>query len=118
MQTIKLAGFALALAFAAACGGGGNKNVVEPDQGSGPGSGDIGAPVAGGCATEILLECADGMVDGCTNGTTTDHACVAADAKAGPDCAQEIALQCPDGQMDGCLTTPVMSSTHVCVVTK
>ena len=68
------------------------------------------------CAKEIALECADGMVDGCTNNTTTHHACVASDAKAGPPCEQEIALECADGQIDACLVTPAKAAAHVCIV--
>jgi hypothetical protein len=115
MQKIKLAGFALALALAAGCSKKSDVREPTPDPNATTTNTDVASP--GGCATEIQIVCADGMVDGCSNGTTTDHACVAADAKAGPDCAQEIALECPAGQMDGCLTTPTKSTTHVCVAT-
>ncbi|MEJ7600632.1 MAG: hypothetical protein WKG01_22185 [Kofleriaceae bacterium] len=71
---------------------------------------------ANACATEIALECGDGMVDGCTNNTTTHHACVSSEAKAGPPCEQEIALQCAEGQVDACLATPAKAAAHVCIM--
>lgn len=68
------------------------------------------------CAREVARVCPDGMVDGCGDGRTLDHVCIAATETAGPPCTNEIARTCPDGQVDACLHTPALATTHVCVV--
>jgi hypothetical protein len=97
----------------------------------GPATGSAGATVGSaapasaassygvGCATATAqvpaLVCDAGLVDGCTGGLTSVHACVAKDAKAGPPCAQGPALTCPAGQADACVHEPPQASNHVCV---
>jgi len=69
-----------------------------------------------GCATAATLTCEADQRDGCTDGLTSVHTCVAKDAKAGQPCAQEVALVCPAGQRDACLHNPPQATNHVCVV--
>ena len=111
--TMKL--FTIAMLVALGCGG--SKKSDDTTMSSGGGGADMAMTAGGGtpCAQEIALECGAGMADGCMDGKTTMHACVAADAVAGPPCAQEIAQVCPDGQVDACLQTPASAATHICV---
>ena len=106
----------LSIAMLVALGCGGSKKTDDTTVNSGGGGADMAA-MGGGtpCAQEIALECGAGMVDGCLDGKTTMHACVASDASAGPPCEQEIAQVCPDGQIDACLQTPASAATHICV---
>lgn len=100
-----------------ALGCGGSKSTpATPATGGG---GDM--PMASGgeeggveCAKEIALQCAAGK-DGCLDGKTTVHVCVAEDATGSTPCEQEIALECPQGQIDGCLKKPAVSANHICV---
>lgn len=106
----------LTIAMLVALGCGGSKKTDDTTM-SGGGA-DVAMKPGGGtpCAQEIALECGTGMADGCMDGKTTMHACVASDAAAGPSCEQEIAQVCPDGQIDACLQTPASAATHICVV--
>ena len=101
----------------AGCGGG-KKADTTPPGGGGAGDEPVSSPTGAGpsCEQEIALECANGMVDGCVDGKTTIHVCVAADAAAGPPCEQELALECPADQIDACLMTPAAAQNHICVV--
>lgn len=67
------------------------------------------------CDVELALECAEGMVDGCSSSLTSVHICMPADEKASQPCEQEIARVCGDGLVDACLMDPPAAATHVCV---
>lgn len=105
----------IAMLFALGCGG--SKKSDDTTMSGGGGGADMAMKAGGGmvCAQEVALECGAGMADGCMDGKTTMHACVAEADAAGPPCAQEIAKVCPDGQIDACLQTPASASTHICV---
>ena len=109
---------ALSVVVAALGCGGGNKGGDTSVSNTPGGGGTVSDPAQSSvpCELEIALQCANGMIDGCLEGKTTVHACVAADAAMGPPCAQEIALECPDGQIDACLQTPASAENHICVV--
>ena len=110
---------AISVVVAALGCGGGNKGGDTSVGNAGAGSGTPAGDTAQGgvpCAQEIALQCANGMTDGCLDGKTSVHACIAADAAMGPPCAQEIALECPEGQIDACLQTPASAENHICVV--
>jgi hypothetical protein len=104
----------LALILVAACSGG-TKSSPPPMT---PPAGD--PPVAqaptNGCSKDIAIRCKAPGVDGCTNGLTTEHVCVAEGETAGPPCSQELAKQCPEGQEDACLRQPAVATTHVCIL--
>lgn len=105
----------LALLLVAACSGG-TKSSPPPAT---PPAGDppVGqAPPPNGCSKEIAIRCRAPGVDGCTNGLTTEHVCVAEGETAGPPCSQEIAKQCPEGQEDACLRQPAVAANHVCIL--
>ncbi len=57
-----------------------------------------------GCSTGPLLTCPEGQLDGCANGTTTEHRCV----EAGPGRCLDIRaalVKCKDGETmthEGC----------------
>lgn len=98
----------LALTFAslAACGGGQKPRKPEPK------------PTPTGalaCSVEIALACPADTTDGCGDGRTVFHVCVADGETAGPPCTQEIAKVCGEGQVDACLATPAYAENHVCV---
>ncbi len=67
------------------------------------------------CEAEIALECAEGMVDGCSNSLTSVHICMPAEEQASQPCEQEIARECDEGLTDACLMDPPAAQTHVCV---
>ena len=77
------------------------------------------------CEQEILLECAEGQVDGCSQmgsdgaSLTSVHVCIEASEGESPEdnapCMQEIARVCPEGMTDACLLSPPPSTSHVCV---
>jgi len=67
------------------------------------------------CEVELALECAEGLVDGCTSSLTAVHICMPAEEKASQPCEQEIARECDDGLVDACLMDPPAAATHVCV---
>jgi hypothetical protein len=67
------------------------------------------------CELEVALPCSDGFADGCIDGRTTHHVCIATTELAGPPCEQEVAKVCPDGQVDACVYEPKLALTHVCV---
>jgi hypothetical protein len=67
------------------------------------------------CEVELALECAEGMVDGCTSSLTSVHICMPAEEKASQPCEQEIARECGEGLVDACLMDPPAAATHVCV---
>lgn len=99
-----------------ALGCGGSKSA--PSTPATGGGGDMSMASGGGggveCAKEVALQCAAGK-DGCLDGKTLVHVCVADDATGSVPCAQEVALECPQGQVDGCLKTPAVSANHLCV---
>lgn len=100
-----------------ALGCGGSKSA--PSTPATGGGGDMSMASGGGgggveCAKEVALQCAAGK-DGCLDGKTLVHVCVADDATGSVPCAQEVALECPQGQVDGCLKTPAVSANHICV---
>ena len=86
-----------------------SKPPVKPDPGGKP-TGMVA------CELELALVCAAGTADGCLDGRTGFHACVADGETGGPPCEQEIAKVCPDGQVDACLATPPLATSHLCVV--
>ena len=56
------------------------------------------------CSTGPLLECPEGQLDGCANGTTTEHRCVAAGRGRCLDIRAAL-VKCLDGEIlthDGC----------------
>lgn len=67
------------------------------------------------CDVELALECAEGMVDGCSSSLTSVHICMPAEEKASQPCEQEIARECGEGLVDACLMDPPAAATHVCV---
>src|SRR5678816_4439471 len=97
---------ALTIASLAACGGG-TKTPNKPEP----------KPTTGAlaCSVEISLACAEGSADGCGDGRTAFHVCVADGETAGPPCSQEIAKVCGDDQIDACLATPAYADNHLCV---
>ena len=100
--------------LAAQMGCHGNSAVQGPKEGDGEdkvtdNSGDSS------CEVEIALECAEGLVDGCSSGLTSIHICLPADEKASQPCEQEIARECGEGLVDACLMSPPAAETHVCV---
>ena len=101
--------------LAAQMGCHGGKNQVQgPKEGDGE---DTVTDNSGGssCDLEIALECAEGLVDGCSAGLTSIHICLPADEKASQPCEQEIARECGEGLVDACLMSPPAAETHVCV---
>jgi hypothetical protein len=97
-----------------ATGGAATGSAASAAMGSAAAGG--GASSSGvGCAMAVTLTCEADQRDGCADGLTSVHVCVAKDAKAGPPCAQEIALACPTGQVDACLHNPPQATNHVCV---
>ena len=67
------------------------------------------------CEVELALECAEGMVDGCSSSLTAIHICMPSDQQASQPCEQEIARECGEGLVDACLMDPPAAETHVCV---
>ena len=67
------------------------------------------------CDQELALECAEGMVDGCSASLTAIHICMPAEEQASQPCEQEIARECGEGLTDACLMDPPAAATHVCV---
>jgi hypothetical protein len=67
------------------------------------------------CEVELALECAEGMVDGCSSSLTAIHICMPSDQQASQPCEQEIARECGEGLVDACLMDPPAAQTHVCV---
>ena len=90
----------------------GSKNQV---QGPKEGDGEDKVTDNSSCDLEIALECAEGLVDGCSSGLTSIHICLPADEKASQPCEQEIARECGEGLIDACLMSPPAAETHVCV---
>jgi hypothetical protein len=109
----RAAAIAIAIAIASACASRGAP--LAPAPGAAAPAAEAPAAAATGCAREIAIRCATG-VDGCLDGRTIEHVCVADGAMAGPSCAVELALVCPPGQRDGCLTEPPVSRHHLCVI--
>src|SRR5512134_3266096 len=105
----KLSSTLIALLVAAGCGGGGKAGKPPGRPDPAPTHGEIP------CSSELALACAEGAADGCVDGKTTFHVCVPTAETAGPACEMEIAKVCGEGQVDACLTTPVLSTQHVCV---
>jgi hypothetical protein len=100
-----------------ACASNPNTPVSSPSSNASGGSPDIAQVSSGGgvpCAQEIALDCPSG-VDGCLNGQTSMHVCVAASAHAGPSCSQEVALECSAGEVDACTLSPAAAPNHICV---
>lgn len=83
---------------------------------AGTAGGGSTTPTPDACATPSKLHCEAGQVDGCSNGLTAVHVCVAGDAKPGTPCAQSAAPACAAGQVDACSFKPPYASTHICVV--
>jgi hypothetical protein len=103
--------------LAAQMGCHGGKNEVKGPTGTGDGDDKEQITDSGqtSCETELALECADGMVDGCSSQLTSVHICMPAEEKASQPCEQEIARECAEGLVDACLMDPPAATTHVCV---
>jgi hypothetical protein len=107
--------FTIAMLVALGCGGGKKaETTTTGDTSTQPPAASAGVP----CEQEIARVCENGTVDGCGDGKTTVHVCVAADASAGPPCEPggQQALVCPEGQIDACRQTPASAANHICVV--
>jgi len=97
----------LSLLLVAGCGGGPAKPPTRPEPK--PQHGEIA------CSAELALACAEDSHDGCGDGQTLFHVCVANGETTGPSCTEEVAKVCGDGQVDACLATPALAANHVCV---
>ena len=96
----------------------------SPARGGAAGHGGSGAsrPAASAarpvCHNQLFLSCPDQFVDGCLDGRTSEHVCVARTATPGPVCEAEIALLCPDGQVDACSFRPAVTTHHICALAR
>ena len=68
------------------------------------------------CELEVARDCPGGMVDGCLDGRTNHHVCVASSEVAGSPCGEGTAKECPEGQVDACEHSPKLADTRLCVV--
>jgi hypothetical protein len=123
MPRMKTIMFVVAV-LAAACGGAPAKDQpignTEPSGATTTTTDTPASSMSSGieCAKEIALTCDAGTADGCVDGRTQYHVCVADGETVGPTCDKEIAKVCGAGQVDACMATPVYAAGHLCVFAK